>query len=684
MAHVSRRGQSPPVTEQYLARAQSFIESKDHRKAILALQKARDACKCQADVQDGDLKFHSSTKSCLLESIFKAAVSEGWDAIYKAAAGPCPCGTRKLTCNREAHVEALDKLALCSLALGKPNNAMSFAAAAIDLCPASPWGYCRLAQVLRQTKNTERELMADVSNNDLVLGVVKQGLYNVQNYGSVQHRLYPVLLKIRRQVVRSDPFACLPVELKVMVCSHLSTLDLIRCMKVSRGWLKAIRDDPELWKRIYLPLPQCPGSNSSRVKGLMRLLNRARRTSSLAFSEITLSDEQYKRILTALPELRHLHIEDVDDDDNCRYSWHDPGWGIQTSLTRLTFHVFTRTTEDGPLPLFKRISDTCKDTLEELQFFDFVTDPELLVLPMLLPKLRILRLHSNDAVLRMDNIIRSMPSLEQICLGGMAIVDWSRLNNSPEDYPPNPWPNLKVFVLGYTIRCRGRFLQYLPKGIRVIDILALPEYATLSDWFDSDFIQNAPDWPVLEYFRFKHIPVPSGAWRVLQPSIASGTLKTLYLCDEGLHILSCLGCEGQPPEQVQVLGLSPSDGLSPVDLMKCLDYYPSVHTVSISPESGTPVHPGVFKALVNRPGMKRIFQNVLYGVDWDEIQRLAEERGVIVHTADWPAYFPWRLDHKTTPGDQDEQHDVVDRWKHNRGRVAPLINSVVSQPFFQE
>lgn len=265
MAHVSRRGQSPPVTEQYLARAQSFIESKDHRKAILALQKARDACKCQADVQDGDLKFHSSTKSCLLESIFKAAVSEGWDAIYKAAAGPCPCGTRKLTCNREAHVEALDKLALCSLALGKPNNAMSFAAAAIDLCPASPWvcvipvvkfaldvanrrlqGYCRLAQVLRQTKNTERELMADVSNNDLVLGVVKQGLYNVQNYGSVQHRLYPVsvmdqrrwnmagtnmlvqvLLKIRRQVVRSDPFACLPVELKVMVCSHLSTLDLM-------------------------------------------------------------------------------------------------------------------------------------------------------------------------------------------------------------------------------------------------------------------------------------------------------------------------------------------------------------------------------------------------------------------------------------------------------------------------
>jgi hypothetical protein len=131
-------GQTPSVTEQYLTRAKSFIEKKDYRKAILALQKARDACKCQAALQDGNSKWHSTTKSCLLESILKASISEDWEAIYKTATRSCRCGTRKLCCDREAHVDVLDKFALCSLAIGKPNNAMSFAAAAIDLCPSSP------------------------------------------------------------------------------------------------------------------------------------------------------------------------------------------------------------------------------------------------------------------------------------------------------------------------------------------------------------------------------------------------------------------------------------------------------------------------------------------------------------------------------------------------------------------
>lgn len=141
MAHVSNR-QAPPVTEQYLARAKAFIESKDYRKAILALQKARDSCKCQAGSRDKDSKCHSSTKSCLLESVLKASISDDRNAIYKTAIGPCDCRTRKLSCDREAHVEALDKLALCCVAIGKPNNAMSFAAAAIHLCPSSPMVIC--------------------------------------------------------------------------------------------------------------------------------------------------------------------------------------------------------------------------------------------------------------------------------------------------------------------------------------------------------------------------------------------------------------------------------------------------------------------------------------------------------------------------------------------------------------
>jgi hypothetical protein len=138
--HSGSHRQTPVTMEQYLARAKEFMEKKDHRKAILTLQKARDGCKCNESFrQENDqVKCHSSTKSCLLDSILKASVSEDRDAIYKAATGECSCGTRKLSCDREAHVDALDKLSVCSEAIGKHTAAMGFAAAAIDLSPTSP------------------------------------------------------------------------------------------------------------------------------------------------------------------------------------------------------------------------------------------------------------------------------------------------------------------------------------------------------------------------------------------------------------------------------------------------------------------------------------------------------------------------------------------------------------------
>jgi hypothetical protein len=118
--------------------------------------------------------------------------------------------------------------------------------------------------------------------------------------------------------------------------------------------------------------------------------------------------------------------------------------------------------------------------------------------------------------------------------------------------------------------------------------------------------------------------------------------------------------------------------------MKWLDHYPNAHTISISDEVWIPTPPSVFKALINRPGIKRIFQTVLRGVDWDEIQQLAKERGVVVHNTDFPAHFPWRLDEETTLDTPDGVEDVVEKWKYNRGWVTEKVTSVVKQPFFQE
>lgn len=165
-------------------------------------------------------------------------------------------------------------------------------------------------------------------------------------------------------------------------------------MRVSKGWLKAIRDDPELWKKVYLPLPLRPRSNPSRVKGLMRLLNRARRVSSLAFSGISLNAEQYKQIISALPELRHLHVEDLLPPHMNYYQAgsHTQDWNIQTSLTRLTFHVSPDIPDRTVQALYGRILDSCKDTLKELQLFGVDES----VLPLHLPKLKVLRLNMSD------------------------------------------------------------------------------------------------------------------------------------------------------------------------------------------------------------------------------------------------------------------------------------------------
>lgn len=281
--------------------------------------------------------------------------------------------------------------------------------------------------------------------------------------------------------------------------------------------------------------------------------------------------------------------------------------------------------------------------------------------------------------------MKRTPSLEQLCLDGQAILEWDMGDKNSEDRPFVPWPNLKVFVIGKNVVCRGPFPRFLPEGIRVIEILTEREdYTSRLNWIDSRLMQDASDWPKLEYFRCKRFLIPVDLMRMLSPSIASGMLKTLYIS---------LGPYFSSSEQVQVVGLSgmalhapdPSiHDLLAEGYMKWLDYYPNAHTISISPEPGTPVPPSVFKALIDRPGIKRIFQTVLRGVDWDEIQQLAKERGVVLHNTDFPAYFPWRLDDETTLGTPDGIEDVVEKWKYNRGWITEKVTSVVKQPFFQE
>lgn len=106
----------------------------------LSRVQARNLCKCKSVFREKHAaKEHSSAKVCLRNTLLSAALDEeDGAAVYKAATNPCSCGVPKLSCDDEAHMDVLDKLAACSAAMGKSEAAVGFAAASIHLNPRSP------------------------------------------------------------------------------------------------------------------------------------------------------------------------------------------------------------------------------------------------------------------------------------------------------------------------------------------------------------------------------------------------------------------------------------------------------------------------------------------------------------------------------------------------------------------
>ncbi|KAH8911891.1 hypothetical protein BR93DRAFT_32407 [Coniochaeta sp. PMI_546] len=674
--------------EETVARARTYMQSSDYSRAIVLLQRARNLCGCIRLFQEKNkTREHSSAKPCLRDSLLSAALSddENDEAVYRAATGPCSCGVPKLSCEDPVHMDVLDKMAACSAAMGKNEAAIGFAAAAIHLNPKSPVGYCRLSKLIRTRRLDKATLRSDVDNEIMALAIVRHGVSNVKNHGDVQHPLYQVLRVISKKLYRKDPLRVFPSELKVMILSHLDTLSLVRCQRVSKRWLFAIRDDPNLWMRLnfiftgkYKP--------ARIAKGMLKVINRSKRASTLSLAPAVFTSKQYQLIFSHLKDLRHLHLE-----SDVQIGLDEPCAQPPKQLTKLTFFMpHTPRCSSWLRSLLKASAST----LEELQ----VSAEVDAVLAECLPRLRILRMSAGTAKisrgqdLPLDLLGSQTPNLEQLCLEGSL-----RLTGGPHTSLLDPvhrivprWPMLKALILGWGVRM-GTYTsleRLVSPGIQVIDIL---NDVHVESFFR--LVDESTSWTELRFFR-SGLPVePVNLSRVLGPSLRNGKLKTLSLA-LSLDELDPANFASQLPfalQHVQAVGLAFDSfpmvgGFVRPHYLDWVAKFPNAHTFAVS-GGGAHVAAAV-ASLVMRQGTKRIFETSLHGVERDQVLDEAKKRNVdVIRSVGFPAIFPWRLvDDDGTEGTGLETGvgDIVEQWRNARGRITDGSFKVSNQPFFRE
>jgi hypothetical protein len=154
-----------------------------------------------------------------------------------------------------------------------------------------------------------------------------------------------------------------------------------RCQRVSKRWLFAIRDDPNLWKKLLFIFnsEKSSGKPAKLAKGVLKLITRTKRASTLGMAPTSLDAGQYQLIFSQLKDLRHLHLESISPQPAFDQPCKEP----PRRLTRISFFV------PGCLDSLwlRSLVRASASTLEELQVHGQIEA----VTCQPLPRLRILR-----------------------------------------------------------------------------------------------------------------------------------------------------------------------------------------------------------------------------------------------------------------------------------------------------
>ena len=152
------------------------------------------------------------------------------------------------------------------------------------------------------------------------------------------------------------------------------------CMRVSKGWLFAIRDDPGLWTEVCLNDIKYPPTNSA----LCQLVKRASLASSLVVRDarrLGLDHAKFSFIFNGLPRLRHLHLHGPP----AAYAFYPDKYagGYPTALTSLSL---TGIISQGNDNLLGNLLRSSRNTLRDLSLVgtrELVQDQFAVLLPNL-------------------------------------------------------------------------------------------------------------------------------------------------------------------------------------------------------------------------------------------------------------------------------------------------------------
>lgn len=197
-----------------------------------------------------------------------------------------------------------------------------------------------------------------------------------------------VLQVILRNIGRSDPFTRFSNEIKTMVFSHLTTSDLLSviihaspvlkithrcilnltymtsstCMRVSRGWHQAIKNDPSLWKNVHLGSVKYPPSRDA----FQRLVLLGQHATSLSITKsisLKLDNHMLALFFKHMRKLRHLYIRWLPETYSVSSKY---AAALPRELNSLTL-VGIHTVEHGLL-VDKLLQESCH-TLEYLELW---------------------------------------------------------------------------------------------------------------------------------------------------------------------------------------------------------------------------------------------------------------------------------------------------------------------------
>ncbi|KAI9791747.1 MAG: hypothetical protein M1816_003557 [Peltula sp. TS41687] len=159
-------------------------------------------------------------------------------------------------------------------------------------------GYLRAGKVL--------QLMG---KPDLALAIYERGLNKLPFCHPSRNLLHGMCKKLRPVVKPAtllDPFLFLPVELAQMVVDHLTFIELVKCLRVSKGWNEYLTSITKLWTNLDLSHAKRP----VRVASVKACLRRSRGdiTRATLNGLVTLQGGILKLITANCRELQSLEI----------------------------------------------------------------------------------------------------------------------------------------------------------------------------------------------------------------------------------------------------------------------------------------------------------------------------------------------------------------------------------------